>query len=44
VLNAIAVMGLIYTDDAVYRVNWLHAKARADRWAEELKIVKKEME
>jgi hypothetical protein len=28
----------------VYRVNWLRAKARSDRWAEELKIVKKEME
>ena len=28
----------------MYRVNWLRAKARADRWSEELKIVQKEME
>jgi hypothetical protein len=28
----------------VQRVNWLRAKARANRWSEELKIVKKEME
>lgn len=28
----------------VYRINWLRAKARADRWSEELKIVQKEME
>jgi hypothetical protein len=27
----------------VYRVNWLRAKARVDRWAEELTIVKHEM-
>jgi hypothetical protein len=27
----------------VYRVNWLRAKARSDRWSEELKIVKHEM-
>jgi hypothetical protein len=29
--------------DLVYRVNWLRAKARHDRWMEELKIVKNEM-
>lgn len=28
---------------AVYRVNWLRAKARRDRWDEELKLVKHEM-
>lgn len=27
----------------VYRVNWLRAKARHDRWDEELKLVKNEM-
>jgi hypothetical protein len=27
----------------VYRVNWLRAKARRDRWDEELKLVKHEM-
>jgi hypothetical protein len=35
---------MIYTEHTVYRVNWMRAKARADRWAEELQIVKKEME
>ena len=28
----------------VYRVNWLHAKARKKRWEEELELVGKEME
>ena len=28
----------------VYRVNWLRARARAQRWSEEKEIVKKEME
>jgi hypothetical protein len=28
----------------VYRVNWLRAKARYDRWSEELQLVPKEME
>jgi hypothetical protein len=28
----------------VLRVNWLRAKARRDRWQEELKIVESEME
>lgn len=27
----------------VYRVNWLKAKARYDRWSEELKLVQHEM-
>ena len=27
----------------VYRVNWLRAKARVDRWLEELMLVKHEM-
>jgi hypothetical protein len=27
----------------VYRVNWLRAKARVDRWEEELTLVKNEM-
>ena len=27
----------------VYRVNWLRAKARVDRWVEELTLVKYEM-
>jgi hypothetical protein len=27
----------------VYRVNWLRAKARVDRWSEELTLVKHEM-
>lgn len=27
----------------VYRVNWLRAKARQDRWSEELQIVRHEM-
>lgn len=27
----------------VYRVNWLRSKARYDRWAEELSLVKSEM-
>jgi len=27
----------------VYRVNWLRAKARVDRWVEELELVKHEM-
>jgi hypothetical protein len=27
----------------VYRVNWLRAKARRDRWSEELQIVRHEM-
>jgi hypothetical protein len=27
----------------VYRVNWLRAKARYDRWSEELKLVREEM-
>jgi hypothetical protein len=27
----------------VYRVNWLRAKARVDRWNEELTLVKQEM-
>ena len=27
----------------VYRVNWLRAKARCDRWSEELQIVRHEM-
>lgn len=27
----------------VYRVNWLRAKARQDRWMEEVEIVKNEM-
>ena len=27
----------------VYRVNWLRAKARHDRWDKELKLVKNEM-
>jgi hypothetical protein len=40
----ILVIGLISANDAVYRVNWFRAKARSDRWGEELKIVKKEME
>jgi hypothetical protein len=30
--------------DAVYRVNWLKAKARVDRWQEELILVKHEMQ
>jgi hypothetical protein len=29
---------------AVYRVNWLRAKARFNRWEEEEKIVKSEMD
>ena len=28
----------------VYRVNWLRAKARVDRWLEELTLVKHEMQ
>jgi hypothetical protein len=28
----------------VYHVNWLQAKARSDRWLEDLKLVKHEME
>jgi hypothetical protein len=28
----------------VYRVNWLKAKARVDRWTEELFLVKNEMQ
>jgi hypothetical protein len=28
----------------VYRVNWLRARARAQRWSEEREIVTKEME
>ena len=28
----------------VYRVNWLRAKARVDRWREELMLVKHEMQ
>ena len=28
----------------VYRVNWLRAKARVDRWREELILVKNEMQ
>jgi hypothetical protein len=28
----------------VYRVNWLKAKARVDRWQEELVLVKNEMQ
>ena len=27
----------------VYRVSWLQAKARCDRWAEELRLVELEM-
>lgn len=27
----------------VYRVNWLRAKARRDRWAEELELTRSEM-
>ena len=30
--------------ELVYRVNWLRAKCRKDRWAEELTLVKSEME
>ena len=30
--------------DSVYRVNWLRAKARYDRWEEELMMVVHEME
>ena len=29
---------------SVYRVNWLRAKCRRDRWAEELTLVRSEME
>jgi len=29
---------------SVYRVNWLRAKARKERWEEEFELVKKEME
>lgn len=32
-----------YQTSSVYRVNWLRAKARYDRWDEELKLVKNEM-
>ena len=28
----------------VYRVNWLRAKARVDRWEEEVKLVQHEMQ
>ena len=28
----------------VYRVNWLRAKARKERWEEEMELVKMEME
>lgn len=28
----------------VYRVNWLRAKARVDRWAEEMTLVRHEMQ
>lgn len=28
----------------VYRVNWLRAKARKERWEEEMKLVRKEMD
>jgi hypothetical protein len=37
----------IYTntnEDIVYRVSWLRARARAQRWREEKEIVMKEME
>jgi hypothetical protein len=33
-----------YLQDTVYRVNWLRARARAQRWNEEKEIVVKEME
>ncbi len=31
------------TQNAVYRVNWLRAKARHDRWVEEISMLKSEM-
>jgi hypothetical protein len=34
---------MIYTAE-VYRVNWLRAKARFNRWEEEVNIVQHEME
>ena len=33
-----------YSENTVYRVNWLRARARAQRWNEEKDIVLKEME
>ena len=33
-----------YSQNTVYRVNWLRARARANRWSEEKEIVAKEME
>jgi len=35
---------LIYFIYLVYRVNWLRAKARVDRWVEEQTLVKHEMQ
>jgi hypothetical protein len=40
----ILIMDMCVTDScAVYRVNWLRAKARFNRWEEETKMVKNEM-
>ena len=37
------VLSMFTPVDLVYRVNWLRAKARLDRWLEELVLVKHEM-
>jgi hypothetical protein len=40
----ILIMDMCVTDScAVYRVNWLRAKAQFNRWEEETKMVKNEM-
>jgi hypothetical protein len=40
----ILIMAISVTDScAVYRVNWLRAKARFNRWEEESEMVKNEM-
>ena len=33
-----------FSEETVYRVNWLRAKCRSDRWSEELILVKSELE
>ena len=35
---------LTYSSYLVYRVNWLQAKGRVDRWREELILLKNEMQ
>lgn len=35
---------LHYISPAVYRVHWLKAKARRDRWAEEFTLISSEMD